>query len=336
MEKEYHGDANSEEGRALAYRSYGTDLDDKLATLGLHGRLHEGRLPGAGHPKHGALLLPAADLAGLRPGAPGSRRDVRRLLLAVTAVSLVPRLWLATHRTLSHNGAWHLFAARFFRQELGTIAHPPLFLLLLKACDLVSRSLLSYRFVPLAAGAGSVYLVGRLLDRLGCHPRRRARSARSRSPSRRPPSRSPVRSRGTRSPCSSCSRLSSSRSISSAWTRSRRAAAGSGSRSSRPSRLLTEYLSGLFLIACVARAVSRGGPPARLPAAPRRRAAPAIRRRRPDASASGARRGGRSSDFSRAAGSGCSAGLRAAFPVSTSVPAPRAPRPSWPEASPRR
>jgi SAM-dependent methyltransferase len=34
MEKEYHGDANSEEGRALAYRSYGTDLDDKLATLG--------------------------------------------------------------------------------------------------------------------------------------------------------------------------------------------------------------------------------------------------------------------------------------------------------------
>ncbi len=85
-------------------------------------------------------------------------------------MSLVPRLWLATHRTLSHNGAWHLFAARFFRQELGTIAHPPLFLLLLKACDLVSRSLLSYRFVPLAAGAGSVYLVGRLLDRLGCHP----------------------------------------------------------------------------------------------------------------------------------------------------------------------
>ncbi|MBZ5535420.1 MAG: class I SAM-dependent methyltransferase [Acidobacteriia bacterium] len=34
MEKEYHGDANSEEGRALSYRSYGTDLDDKLAELG--------------------------------------------------------------------------------------------------------------------------------------------------------------------------------------------------------------------------------------------------------------------------------------------------------------
>jgi SAM-dependent methyltransferase len=33
-EKEYHGDANSEEGRALSYRSYGTDLDETLAALG--------------------------------------------------------------------------------------------------------------------------------------------------------------------------------------------------------------------------------------------------------------------------------------------------------------
>ena len=32
-EKEYHGDANSEGGRALSYRSYGIDLDDRLATL---------------------------------------------------------------------------------------------------------------------------------------------------------------------------------------------------------------------------------------------------------------------------------------------------------------
>jgi SAM-dependent methyltransferase len=32
---EYHGDANSPEGRALSYRSYGTDLDDELASLGL-------------------------------------------------------------------------------------------------------------------------------------------------------------------------------------------------------------------------------------------------------------------------------------------------------------
>jgi SAM-dependent methyltransferase len=34
MEKEYHGDANSEDLRALSYRSYGTELDDFLNELG--------------------------------------------------------------------------------------------------------------------------------------------------------------------------------------------------------------------------------------------------------------------------------------------------------------
>jgi GT2 family glycosyltransferase/2-polyprenyl-3-methyl-5-hydroxy-6-metoxy-1,4-benzoquinol methylase len=33
-QKEYHGDANSKEGRALSYRSYGTDLDETLQRLG--------------------------------------------------------------------------------------------------------------------------------------------------------------------------------------------------------------------------------------------------------------------------------------------------------------
>jgi len=33
-EKEYHGDANAEDGRALSYRSYGTDLDETLHRLG--------------------------------------------------------------------------------------------------------------------------------------------------------------------------------------------------------------------------------------------------------------------------------------------------------------
>ncbi|HYR75271.1 MAG TPA: glycosyltransferase [Pyrinomonadaceae bacterium] len=33
-EKEYHGDANSEDGRALSYRSYGTDIDETLRALG--------------------------------------------------------------------------------------------------------------------------------------------------------------------------------------------------------------------------------------------------------------------------------------------------------------
>jgi SAM-dependent methyltransferase len=34
MEKEYHGDAHSEDHRALSYRSYGTDVDEFLSELG--------------------------------------------------------------------------------------------------------------------------------------------------------------------------------------------------------------------------------------------------------------------------------------------------------------
>ena len=34
LPREHHGDANAEDGRALAYRSFGADLDEKLARLG--------------------------------------------------------------------------------------------------------------------------------------------------------------------------------------------------------------------------------------------------------------------------------------------------------------
>lgn len=34
LPREYHGDANAEDGRALAYRSFGIDLDEKLRRLG--------------------------------------------------------------------------------------------------------------------------------------------------------------------------------------------------------------------------------------------------------------------------------------------------------------
>jgi hypothetical protein len=34
MEPEYHGNANSVDGRSLAYRAYGIDLDERLRELG--------------------------------------------------------------------------------------------------------------------------------------------------------------------------------------------------------------------------------------------------------------------------------------------------------------
>jgi GT2 family glycosyltransferase/glycosyltransferase involved in cell wall biosynthesis/SAM-dependent methyltransferase len=45
MEKEFHGDANSEDGRALAYRAYGTDLDATLAALGFDVRYEKLDVP---------------------------------------------------------------------------------------------------------------------------------------------------------------------------------------------------------------------------------------------------------------------------------------------------
>ena len=47
-EKEYHGDANAEDGRALSYRSYGTRLDEELAGLGFRVEYSKADDPAAG------------------------------------------------------------------------------------------------------------------------------------------------------------------------------------------------------------------------------------------------------------------------------------------------
>lgn len=48
MEKEYHGDANSKDGRALSYRAYGTEIDDSLAALGFKVEYYRQDLPDTG------------------------------------------------------------------------------------------------------------------------------------------------------------------------------------------------------------------------------------------------------------------------------------------------
>jgi SAM-dependent methyltransferase len=48
LPREYHGDANSEEGRALAYRSFGIDLDEKLRGLGFYVEYTKRDDPGLG------------------------------------------------------------------------------------------------------------------------------------------------------------------------------------------------------------------------------------------------------------------------------------------------
>ncbi len=89
-------------------------------------------------------------------------------LVLVAAASLVPRLLDAMRRPIDYNGYWHVFIARNLAREWRNLSHPPLFLLLLRASDAVSHSVLAWRFWPLLAGTVSVYLLGRLLLALGC------------------------------------------------------------------------------------------------------------------------------------------------------------------------
>jgi hypothetical protein len=89
-------------------------------------------------------------------------------LILIAAASLAPRLIDALRRPVDYNGYWHVFIARNLGREWHNLSHPPLFLVLLRASDAVSHSVLAYRFWPLLAGAVSVYLVGRLLLHLRC------------------------------------------------------------------------------------------------------------------------------------------------------------------------
>ena len=98
---------------------------------------------------------------------PGSGAPSLGLAL-VAAASLLPRLLDAVRRPIDYNGFWHVFIARNLAREWHNLSHPPLFLVLLRASDAVSHSVLAWRFWTLLAGTISVYLVGRLLLALGC------------------------------------------------------------------------------------------------------------------------------------------------------------------------
>ena len=103
--------------------------------------------------------------------APALHDGRRRLsgsapILFALAVGLALRLYCALTRPIDYNGWWHVFIARNLSREYGALAHPPLFLLLLKALDAVSHSRLAYVAVPVLAGTASIGLVHRILARL--------------------------------------------------------------------------------------------------------------------------------------------------------------------------
>jgi hypothetical protein len=92
------------------------------------------------------------------------------LLSIVALVAVVPRLLAGLSDPITYDGYWHLFIARNLVREYRSLAHPPLFPLLLKASDAIHHSRLSYEAVSIASGAGAVFLFGRILQKLRTSP----------------------------------------------------------------------------------------------------------------------------------------------------------------------
>jgi hypothetical protein len=92
------------------------------------------------------------------------------LLAAVALLSVVPRVLDGAVRPIEFNGFWHVFIARNLSREWRALAHPPLYLILLKAVQAFGHAPLVYRSIGIASGAASVYLVGRILEKLRVRP----------------------------------------------------------------------------------------------------------------------------------------------------------------------
>jgi hypothetical protein len=97
-------------------------------------------------------------------------RHTNLWLAAIAGLSVIPRIVAGLYDPISYDGYWHVFIARNLSREFRSLAHPPLFPLLLRALDALSHSRLSYESVSLVTGAGAVFLFGLLLQKLRTAP----------------------------------------------------------------------------------------------------------------------------------------------------------------------
>jgi hypothetical protein len=91
-------------------------------------------------------------------------------LLILAVLGLGVRIWAATVLPVGYDEFWHVFIARNLSREIRSLAHPPLFILLLRACDALWHSTWAYRAVSLASGAAVVLLFGHVLRKLRASP----------------------------------------------------------------------------------------------------------------------------------------------------------------------
>ncbi|HEY1433963.1 MAG TPA: hypothetical protein VGG65_01230 [Thermoanaerobaculia bacterium] len=101
--------------------------------------------------------------------APSASDGLLLGLFAIAALAFVLRLASSLVHPLNYDGYWHVFIARNLSRELGSLAHPPLFPLLLRAVDAVRHSRLSYLSISLVSGSANVLLFGLVLRKLCFH-----------------------------------------------------------------------------------------------------------------------------------------------------------------------
>jgi hypothetical protein len=94
-----------------------------------------------------------------------------RMLLVVCALAAVPGIYLALTQFVEYDGFWHVFIAQQdnwqnFWFDYRQNDHPPLMFLLLKAVLHLGRSVFLYRSIPLACDLVSIYLVGKISQKI--------------------------------------------------------------------------------------------------------------------------------------------------------------------------
>ena len=85
-------------------------------------------------------------------------------------MGLALRLYVGLTHPIDYNGFWHVFIARNLRREYSGLAHPPLFLLLLKGVDALSHTRMAYRSLSILSGLLAIALVHRILEKLRTDP----------------------------------------------------------------------------------------------------------------------------------------------------------------------
>ena len=100
------------------------------------------------------------------PKAPAPSTAPRLGLTLVTGLAFLLRLASSLVNPVNYDGYWHVFIARNLPREYASLAHPPLFPILLRLADSIRHSRLSYLSVSLVAGTAAVFLFGLALQKL--------------------------------------------------------------------------------------------------------------------------------------------------------------------------